>query len=698
MVTHQTSLLYVDVVVLNPLEASNPQHGNGFTGRGEGDIRTARGGLLIHSPFDRMEEFPSFVRPLLVSQQDEPESHIVKETWKQQMIQLHSCEMVGGKRSRASRGGVKRKRADPEDQLIWSLEHILERQEGTGKRKGGEHELFGEEDAFVFEELKRQHDGNVRAAQLNLLVQLSGGKGKSLAQLGSSAALTTRTGLTVIVFVAVKMRKYGEKLFSKQKSKSFSTHTSDSWREMYERMKLTSILGQLQNDSVIPYNFNTHASTKSDGGCDINLALTDDDLKDAWRSILACGKSLERQLSTEGETEKKPLLSTLITFIGNSCGLPAPESCFGTHHVVVEEVSHTMGTILAHVEKAQQVLANLRDLLFDGTGEGIDSDNLLKFLDTECKSLPFRLREVDDLYAYRIVVVEWESRVVALLDSKDEEPACIKQSNSLRAAERLQSESKSHGYISKPSVQLDNRIQKAYELRDRIMKWKNVCLEGKKFPLRQLSSLMKEVVRVRLIFPEASGIVDLHQAAESWIDRANIAIRSKMALDEIRELILRAETIPLDFSEYLEKLKARVRSGEEWLELLAETVPSGYPNCGHLELMESFRVSLQSGNYSKLHELASDGSRIPVDVDAIKLLQVALDAKNWTSKAQKWIPSNPESKKGKLFDLREHIEKASMLREKLPLPEEGKSAWTLESEKELSEIIEAADAWSEKVR
>ena len=146
-------------------------------------MRTSRGGLLIHSPFERMEEFPSFVRPLLVSQEYEPESHIVNETWKQQMIQLHGCEAVGGKRSRASRGGVKRKRVNAEEELVWSLEDLLERQEG--KRKVGEHNLFGEEDAFIFEQLKQQHDANVRAAELNILVQLSGGKGKHLAQLGS---------------------------------------------------------------------------------------------------------------------------------------------------------------------------------------------------------------------------------------------------------------------------------------------------------------------------------------------------------------------------------------------------------------------------------------------------------------------------------------------------------------------------------
>lgn len=185
-------------MVPNPPEGSLPQHGNGFAFRGGGGLhmQTPRGGLLIHSPFNHMEKFPTFVRPLLLSQQGEPQSDIVNETWKQQMIQLHSCDTGGGKRSRASRGGVKRKRANTEEELVWSLERLLEGQNGTstGKGKGGEHNLFGEEDAFVFEQLKQQHNGNVKVAELNLLVQLSGGKGKPLVQIGSSRTTYRVTG------------------------------------------------------------------------------------------------------------------------------------------------------------------------------------------------------------------------------------------------------------------------------------------------------------------------------------------------------------------------------------------------------------------------------------------------------------------------------------------------------------------------
>jgi hypothetical protein len=127
---------------------------------------------------------------------------------------------------------------------------------------------------------------------------------------------------------------------------------------------------------------------------DMNIALEPDDSKGAWRSILACGKSMERQLNVETIRERKPLLSTLLTFIGKAYGLPPPEKCFGTHHVMIEEVSNNMISILNYIEKAQHVHAKIRDNFFDESKEGIDSDELLKFLNTECKDLPIRLKEV----------------------------------------------------------------------------------------------------------------------------------------------------------------------------------------------------------------------------------------------------------------------------------------------------------------
>jgi hypothetical protein len=169
-------------------------------------------------------------------------------------------------------------------------------------------------------------------------------------------------------------------------------------------------------------------------------------------------------------------------------------------------------------------------------------------------------------------------------------------------------------------------------------------------------------------------------------------------LYEIKALIRRGQEMPLDLSEYIDKLKTRVRIADDWLEAIQKIVPFKGDMCEKDQLWQNLQTSLQNGNHSGLHELSSEGNRMPVDLVAVKLLQLALDAKNWTLKAQKWIPNNNDSKKGKLCDLREHVEKLSSLRGKLPLSEIERERWKPVGENELTSIIVAADNWLDKVR
>lgn len=669
------------------------------------DSKSNRGGLLIYSPIENKEEFSSFVQPLMTSMGNQVIPQITNEAWVQHMIHLHSTETTG-KRNRASRGGVKRKRADNEE-LVWSLENILE---GLQENKGGVGRcgMMGEEQAVVMEHMKQCYDGNVEATKFNILVNLSGGQGEYSLFSDTCAryCFYNVPNLTAIfLLTAIKMRKREEKRRTKQRSKMPSQQRSESWRDMYELLTFPytpSILGQLQDDTKHCYsNTNTSQMLNDNITWDVhshmNIALEPDDSKGAWRSILACGKSMERQLNVETMLERKPLLSTLLTFIGKAYGLPPPEKCFGTHHVMIEEVSNNMISILNYIEKAQHVHAKIRDNFFDGSKEGIDSDELLKFLNTECKDLPIRLKEVDNLYTFHGIVVKWESRLATMLAAKEEEEE-LEHHNNLAIAENLREEAKSHGYISKELFQLNNRIQKAYDLRDRILKWKSSVAEGRLSTIKTVSAVVKEAKRIKLISPEFSEIFEFFRVAEEWIDRANIAIRSKISLDEIKALIRRGQEMPLDLSEYIDKLKTRVRIADDWLEALHKVVPFKGDMCEKDQVWQNLQTSLQNGNHCGLHELSSEGNRMPVDLVAVKLLQLALDAKNWTLKAQKWIPNSNDSKKGKLCDLREHVEKLSSLRGKLPLSEIERERWEPVGENELTSIIVAADNWLDKVR
>ena len=500
----------------------------------------------------------------------------------------------------------------------------------------------------------------------------------------------------------------------KKKQKFIPLTTSDSWRNKYESMSFQPVVANFEDSDRIYY-----AQMLSDYGInptmadpETNLTSNKDDLKGVWRSVLACGKAMERQLdgiaaaasssssSSSSNNQRKLLLSTIVSFISNVYGLPTPEYTFGTNHLLVEEVSACMLKIMEHVDKARQTHAKLRDRLYSESKDGIDSDGLLKFLDNESKLISIRLDDAAHLHQAREVVVEWEGRATALIESEDaEEDSMECTSDELKMAEDMAVEARSHGYACKGLVQLKARIQKAYVLRNKIEKWKECSRGEKKGTIKNVAALVRESNRVKLMFPEVAELRTFHSQAEGWVDRANVAIRSRISLEEIEELICRGEEMQLDLSDYIEKLRARVASGIQWRTDVEEVVP--FPRTQErgidwLKWLREVRTCLHDGKHGRLHDLASEGSRIPVEVLAVKLLQVELDAKNWTQKARKWIPQTDDSKKGKLEDLREHVEKAQSLRERLVLPDQEKEAWVLDGESELCNIVEAADEWNEK--
>jgi PLU-1-like protein len=227
-----------------------------------------------------------------------------------------------------------------------------------------------------------------------------------------------------------------------------------------------------------------------------------------------------------------------------------------------------------------------------------------------------------------------------------------------------------------------------------------------------MQAMVREANRLKLSFPEVSDLLETHRSVEAWIDRANIAIRSRISLTEIKTLIQKGQEMPVDLSDFMEKLRARESLAEEWIQRFEEVVPRPNqtstdnniePDTILLRWMQGMRAALNNGKYAVLHDIASEGNRIPVEVDIVKLLQLELDAKSWASKAKKWTPSpsdaeNSSSKRGKLEDLRDHIEKAAQLREKLDLSASAKANWTLDGEDEIRAIVKSADEWFQKVR
>jgi hypothetical protein len=429
----------------------------------------------------------------------------------------------------------------------------------------------------------------------------------------------------------------------------------------------------------------------------IDIDFDSDDLKGAWRAILACGKSIELQLNGELPGDKKPLLSTLLTFVGNAYGLPRPDTCFGAHHGITEEISSNMVFILEQIKRAQQVQASIRDNVFNETGGGIDNDSLERILDHKCGTLPIKLPEAKQLDESRAMIVDWECRLSSLLDTGEEDSGISAVRARLEDAESFRAEARGHLYQSRTLVQLVCRIQRARDLRLRILNWKGSFCRGGRGSLKRLFFLVKEVNRISLSFGEAEEMLEIHRVTESWIDRVNIIIRSKSSLCVIQSLIRESLAIPVDLTDYLEKLKTRVRTAELWLDAVEDVVPYKRFEGKKLEWMNSINSAVRNVNQARLHDLSFEGNRLPVVVDEAMILQVAFDAKNWTTKAKKWMPDATDSKEGKICDLREHLTKLAALRDRLPFSDSDKAAWSPEGEKQLIAILDAADTWFGKV-
>lgn len=141
-------------------------------------MSTSRGGLLVHTPSEaseRMDMFARFAQPLMTSLSGSPPCRVTDDVWKQHMIELHNRE-TPKKRSRAPRGGLKRKRVAEEEVLVRDLEGLIQSHRERHRYRGATG--AGEDDAWVLDYLQTRHDGNVRAAQLNLMVELSAGRGE----------------------------------------------------------------------------------------------------------------------------------------------------------------------------------------------------------------------------------------------------------------------------------------------------------------------------------------------------------------------------------------------------------------------------------------------------------------------------------------------------------------------------------------
>jgi hypothetical protein len=415
-------------------------------------------------------------------------------------------------------------------------------------------------------------------------------------------------------------------------------------------------------------------------------------MKDVWRSILAYGQAMERAVSTE-QNGNRPHMREVLSFLSHAYELPVlPEDCFGPRHVCVERITECFHSLLDHVLQARASIAELLDFMYQNE-QGIDLDALGKLLDDLPQTCPLQLEEEVLLHSQLKSSLAWQQRVNELSSSCDN----VDGDDDLLLAINLVREARAWVVRSRGVVELEKRIEKAMQLEEKVQEWERACTGT----VKNVSALIKEAARISLASASVRRLLKFNRELEMWVDRANVAIRSRISLSEIESLMSRAESMPLCLDEFLEKLRSRVQLARAWIQELELEVPRvSTEGTEAMSWMKDIRHALmdekKDGTYNRLMDLCAEATRIPVEMGLVKMLQIEIEAKSWRQKAEKWIPRNgDDGRKGKIEDIRDHLEKAQALRDGLPV--ENRQDWFLEYEDDLKAIVDSADKWFDDV-
>ena len=435
--------------------------------------------------------------------------------------------------------------------------------------------------------------------------------------------------------------------------------------------------------------------------------------KAIWKSLLAYTTDALSKIGKAGKNngEPKPSLSDLLDLVGKAHALPTPEEAFGRRDPSARTMSENMNSIIDAIDTGRDCVAKILKNLKDD-GEGIEAEDLKKSIKEIEQSCPVLLAEMDTVKRQIEEASRWEESMdsnvnrCADSDASDTDAGgdtITEKKCTLDKVERLLSKGRNLTLRPRSLIRLQNRVERAHVLRRRIVVWNEARNQEDPQNIKFIATLIKEANKVDLALPELLTLTGVHKKAEEWMERASIAARTTISFEELETLVSTGESLPLNVSDVLEKLQKRLKQAQEWIMCVSEIVTSSDDN---IVWLKRFRNALEDGDSAtQLTNILSQGSRIPVDMNCMKLLQIEIDARNWSMKARPWIPENLESsdetgvpqKRGKIDDVEEHLDRASTLRDRLWFSDEEKSQWVLDGESELSRMLEMAEAWFDKV-
>mmetsp|Transcript_50414 Transcript_50414/g.58846 ORF Transcript_50414/g.58846 Transcript_50414/m.58846 type:complete len:1381 (-) Transcript_50414:477-4619(-) len=414
-----------------------------------------------------------------------------------------------------------------------------------------------------------------------------------------------------------------------------------------------------------------------------------------------------RSCSCEVVPPPKPMLRDLFDLLDAAYDLPIPEQGKGTDEVLIQRTTQCLESLLCLVCTGRYYLAFIRDASFEsilgGKYEGICINSLRSAIDLAKKLCPVNIEEISTLEALMKKASQWESRVEAVMKAESK----ISSSSSgdilfsyvvdITDVESLLTEAEQFSFRLKSMSLLEDRLNRARELRKRICEWM-ANVEGRKESIEMVGSLMKELNSIGILFDEARILAGEYKKGQAWIERATSALKNRASLIHIKELIEFADSIPFNISEILCDLRSKMGHAYDWIEKFFSLVCCPYVKnedfkSSYSNLIGKIRSCMAVGaGIQQLEMLRDEGMIVPIDMDQHKLLSIEIKAHYWGMATKKIITdslSPSYESKTCIEKLRTHLGLISEMRNQLPVG--LKSEWCIESECKLNNFVKVAE-------
>lgn len=211
---------------------------------------------------------------------------------------------------------------------------------------------------------------------------------------------------------------------------------------------------------------------------------TDEQFSSMWTSILENGQNIIASMNRSENTSsqgfaKMPALRSLLILLGKAYSLPQPEDVFGRRDSISKQLSQCLNSILDQIDLSRGVMATLSDSIFDKDNSGIDLNKLRKTLDASRAKCTVYIDEINILQEMLEEALEWESQIGQSSSSELEDDNSVSEdlnlpTQSLASAEELLLGGRNLSLRPNSLVILDDRIQRAYDLRNRIREWSSM--------------------------------------------------------------------------------------------------------------------------------------------------------------------------------------------------------------------------------